>query len=80
LGASLGASLDTSLGALRRKRRLEPRHKTVAGGKSVASGERIAQCHDMNRGLGRRDLRIHCAKEQRTTGRDDLVHGAAQPI
>jgi hypothetical protein len=34
----------------------------------------------VKRGLGDREARIHCAKEQRTTGRDDLVERDMQPI
>jgi len=62
------------------KRRLEPRHKSVLGGKPETGGERIAQRHNMKRGLGDRKTRIHCAKEQNTTDRDDLVEHPAQPI
>jgi hypothetical protein len=65
---------------LRHKRRLKPRHKSVLGGESKAGGERIAQRHDMKRALSYRQLRVECAKEQRTSGRDDLVERPAKPI
>jgi hypothetical protein len=65
---------------LRRKRRLEPRHKSVLGGEPETGGERIAQRDDMKRGLGDRKVRVECAKEQHTTGRSDLVEHPAQPI
>jgi hypothetical protein len=36
--------------------------------------------HDAQRGLGCRKMRIHCAKEQRTTGGNDLAERKMQPI